>query len=222
MRKVFAAAVCAGLVAIATLIARGTMSHPRQVDGRNNVELESLQAEVSRLQTRVGAAETVSVAALAQARKAGAPTTPPSTNENREPTTSGEDHNSRPDPLPMTEKQQADSFRMYFEQIDLLRGSSSDVSLEKKVRDALSVPEWKQGMRAKGPAEVSVDCGNGYCRVSLSFTDRGDAEVARSTLPIAAMTFASGMTVFLDPETLRVEGYFATAGHPLPSFPAQI
>jgi hypothetical protein len=173
-------------------------------------EVAELKSEIDALKVRMGTAETMSGAALGRTLSAGAREAP-------EPKRAVE---TAPQslPAPPTPEQQIARFRAYFDQLDTLRGSGTDVAEVKRFNDALSKIEWRDGEAGK-PSSESVACSNGYCRVSLTFDDVETAADARSRLTVGVMTISSGTTLFLDPARSRVEGYFATDGRALPPFP---
>jgi hypothetical protein len=119
---------------------------------------------------------------------------------------------------PPTNAEAVKTFKGYFEQLDALRGTGDDVDLTAKFTTALSSDEWKDGAPGS-PVKRAVSCGNGYCRVVLTFTNAKDGADARVRLMLAVHDLASRTSIFFDPETLQVEGYFATDDKTFPPFP---
>jgi hypothetical protein len=110
------------------------------------------------------------------------------------------------------------TFKRYFEQLDALRGSAVDVEMTDTFTAALAKAEWRDAAKA-GPSDKHVSCGGGYCRVALTFPTAEAAQEARHQLMMAFRDVAKRASIFFDPETLRVEGYFASGDQVFPPFP---
>jgi hypothetical protein len=130
--------------------------------------------------------------------------------------TTPETATASPPTLP-TQQEMVATFRTYFKRIDDLRGTPRDDALAATFDEVLS-NEWRDKV-ANGPIDKALTCGNGYCRMSLTFKDLLDAAAARSKLALSLARLSSGMSLFLDPGTRQLEGYFATGEKTLPSFP---
>jgi hypothetical protein len=216
MRALWIVMLCAtGIVGALLIFSR---TGPRDRTGRTEVadqvaaleQVTALEQEVRALRGRVGAAEAIGATALA---RASAPTVMATV------ASSADDREHVPEGAPPTPERQAKTFKVYFDQLDQLRGAAGDAAAAKKLDDALSTDEWKASA-PKGPLTKSVACGNGYCRVSLAFKEAGDAMDARGRLAATMMTLASGLSIYFDPANLHVEGYFALDGKTLPPFPS--
>jgi hypothetical protein len=182
---------------------------PVAAQQQSNAELEALQRQVDSLRGQVGTAQAMSLSALAkQSASAVASAAPPP-----EPST------APPLAAPTsTPEQQAETFRDYFAQLDALRGAPNDTATASKVDDAVMHYDWKL-VSGSPPSRHSTQCGNGYCRVTLSFDTLPDAETARAGLAMAAGPVLGRMSVYVNPKTLQVEGYFAEIDKPFPAFP---
>ena len=178
-------------------------------------ELGELRQEVDALRHQVGSAQALGMAALAHnAPSAQAPAA-------AAPEAKDQAAAEAPAPDPLTQpgpEQQVENFKSYFDQLDALRGPATDTALAAKVDDAVATYDWKL-VSGVAPTTHAVQCGNGYCRVSLTFKELQEAETARTGLSMAAGPILGRMSVYLDPKTLKVEGYFAQVDKPFPPFP---
>jgi len=200
----------------ATVVA-GALISTKGPSARDNQDLAALKLEVERLRGRVGSAEAVSTAALVRAGQTAEPA-PNAARPTGEPSAPSEQTPPTRPAVPDEHRQLA-NFQQYFTQIDALRGTAEDPTLAGKFRALLSAHDWKDGGGSSEPENVSVACGNGYCRLSMTFKDLKDAQAARSKLPYAMISAATNLSLYLDPATLQLEAYVATEGKPFPQFP---
>jgi hypothetical protein len=215
MRAFMILMACAALLLGVVILRRATTSKPT-ANADDGEEIGALRKEVAALRGRVGVAEVLGQAALA--RPVSPAVIPPAPAPQA--TNSGaSDTATNVAPSRLTQEQQVNNFRTYFEELDALRGRANDTALAAKVETSIGNFDWKVTDSA-GPTRTSVTCGNGYCRVALTFKEPHDAEAGRIGLSMAAGAVLERMSVFLDPKTLQVEGYFASADEPFPPFPS--
>jgi hypothetical protein len=182
---------------------------PVAASQQSSAEVEALQRQVDALRGQVGTAQALSLSALAkQSASAVASAAPPA-----EPSAA-----PAPAAPPSTPERQAETFQSYFAQLDALRGAPTDTATAAKVDDAVTHYDWKL-VSGSPPSRHSTQCGNGYCRVTLGFDTLPDAETARTGLAMAAGPVLGRMSVYVNPKTLEVEGYFAELDKPFPAFP---
>jgi hypothetical protein len=218
MRTIVIVCVLAAATACALLFFRGSTPKKiaRAADGE---EVAALRDQVAELQGHVRYAETLGAAALERQASASRPADSASAKAVA-PVPEAPAPSSEPPRNPPTPKQAVARFRSYFDELDALRGPGNDMSLSRKVGDAVDAFDWKLTNGA-GPTDKSVTCGNGYCRVKLSFNELQDAENGRTGLSMAAGPVLGRMSIFLDPETKQVEGYFGEKDAYFPPFPEQ-
>jgi hypothetical protein len=116
-----------------------------------------------------------------------------------------------------TPEQERRRFDDYFASIDAVRGGATDGAL---------VDQMTRALRAETPDAPDlrtahfdlVDCGNGLCRVELTFADSEAAGRARTQLTAQAAAVAPQASVFASDR--HVSAYFATPGASLPPFPS--
>jgi hypothetical protein len=212
MRVVFVASLVVAVIVSGVCIRRSQLSRA----GRGDVAAEradDLQRQVDALRARIGSVEAVNGAAFAKAVSA---TSSAPVAEEREP--NNVQHRAEILPPQPTQAQMLASFNSFFDELDNLRGSGSDVAMTEKFLTVLSKGEWRDGAKSS-PIARAVSCGNGFCRVSLTFEDVAEAGAARMRLVLSLGPLSTEQSVFLDPEKRRVEGYFATGDKAFPPFP---
>jgi len=215
MRAFMILSGCAALLLCVVILRRET-TEKAMAKSDNGEEIGLLTREVAALRGRVGVAEVLGQAALARsAHPAQIPAAAaPQPTNSVAPDTAADSAPTR-----ATQEQQVKTFRSYFEELDALRGPGTDTAMAAKVETSIASFDWKL-TDSSAPTSTSVTCGNGYCRIALTFKEQHDAEAGRMGLSMAAGPILGRMSVFLDPATLQVEGYFANADAEFPPFPS--
>jgi hypothetical protein len=209
MRRILFAFICCGVaIALLTLRRRAPEnSSPATSDEAASKEIVSLRRDIEALGDRVRSVESPRMIPV-EKRVAAANDSPPEEPVHPEPPV------LRVFPTP---QETAAKFGNYFDQIDALRGASSDTTMTGTFENALSKGELSDA--AAGAPLKKVACNNGYCRVSLTYVNALDAESGRLKLLMTIGQLASSSSIYFNPDTFRVEGYFATDGKTLPPFP---
>jgi hypothetical protein len=201
------------LIVVTILLVRHAKNPKTVARASDADDVGELRQEVEALRGRVGSAEALGAVALGRATApAPAPTA-------EEPAAPAANPAPQPIPAPPTPAQELANFRTYYGQIDALRGPPTDTVMAAKVESTIAAFDWKKLTDTAGPTTKNVACGNGYCRVSLTFSDLADAEAGRMGLTMAAGPMLGRFSAFLDPDTLKVEGYFTSEDKPFPAFP---
>ena len=199
----------AGILLVSQLQSRRVSHVSGDGPGADVASVQALREEVSRLQGKVTALQVEAAEARTAAISAAPAPTEPGPSK------------AAPMALPPrpTQAEQIGRFERYFATLDSQRGASVDEQATGRFRDALTGP--MPGLEAIKKEDVSlVTCGNGLCKIELTFSNEQAARAARSELPIRIGPMGSSASMYMDPDKHRVVAYFATPGTQMPQFPA--
>jgi hypothetical protein len=124
----------------------------------------------------------------------------------------------RPVAFVRTPREQTTMFESYFASLDQVRREAADPALTAR---------YVRALRAVNPAfsalkEAHLDgvtCGNGLCRVDLTFPSSAQVTQGKTELMFQIGPLSSSASVYSDLKRPHIAGYFAAPGHRLPPFP---
>jgi hypothetical protein len=198
-------------VAFAALASFAWREHHRRVESTEGQarasDVASLELEIARLKGKVAAVE---------ARSATAAALPPPTPSATAPTAA-----PAPPAVPPrhpTHEEQVARFESYFATLDGVRGAREDEGLTKRFADTLKTvtPGFTT---LQGSTVDLVSCGNGLCRVELTFPNMQELALGRNELLMQLRSVAEASTMYADIDKPHLAAYFAAAGTTLPPFP---
>jgi hypothetical protein len=208
-RRGWLAVVAGAALVVGLVLLRSHDRGARPDDGAARAaENNDLEIKMARLQGKLAALESrVSTPAPTQedpnAAPAAAPAPAPAPN---------------PPPRRRTREEQTAIFEGYFDRLDSLRGTRDDGALTKQFAASLAAvnPEHKS---LHGAKVDSVACGNGLCRVELTFASTNDLDMGKLELQFQIGPLSGATTMYADPERPHLFAYFAAPGTELPPFP---
>jgi hypothetical protein len=181
---------------------------PRAEDPRS-ADVADLRAQLAELQARVASTESPRAAMAAREDDeppAATASAPPASPPKETP------------PPRLTREQATTRFEAYFAGLDDLRGRGEDRALTSAFAGALAEPSPTFRALERGKVDL-VTCGNGLCRVELTFPDAAEIGLARTELLMKIGPLSGGASMFVDADRPHVTAYFAQRGSSLPPFP---